>query len=62
MEPETLYEMLVHDLKSDLNEFLYSRVPETMTIKQFENLAVKIHDMILNTFECDNQEKEQGKE
>jgi hypothetical protein len=59
MEPEKLYETLLHDLKSDLNDFLYSRVPETMTMKQFEDLSVKIHDMILESFECDDQEKKQ---
>jgi hypothetical protein len=58
MNNKMLYESLTHELKSDVNEFLFCRVPETMTIKQFEQLSVKIHNMILSTFE-ENIENEE---
>lgn len=37
------------DLKKEVNEFLFSRVPENMTIRQFEDLATKITAAIENS-------------
>ena len=41
----------INDLKSDINEFLFSRVNENMTIKDFELLATTIHNVIYESIE-----------
>jgi hypothetical protein len=43
-------ENLINDLKPDINNFLYSRLPTTLTLGEMEFLACKIHDLIWETW------------
>lgn len=45
-ELEKQKEQLVHNLKTEINEFLFSRIPPETTIKEFDRLAMQIHDAI----------------
>lgn len=44
-------EDLSKNLKKYINEFLYDKVPSTMTIGEFERLSCKIHDLIIKEWE-----------
>ena len=57
------FDVMMRDLKPDLNNFLFSRVHKDMTIEQFEILAVKIYNLIIETWPGVLQEfpeKEEG--
>ena len=48
----------LNELKDDLNNFLFQRVPGKMTISQFEALSVTMHAVFIESVE---QIKEQTK-
>jgi len=45
-EDEELKKDLINDLKSEINEFLFSKIPGSMTMRQFEVLSMDIHSRI----------------
>ena len=48
---EQRYQKIVRDLKSEVNEFLFSRVPDKMTMKEFEGLAREVFNKIWEKWE-----------
>jgi len=40
------YNSLIEELKVDLNNFLYSKMPPSMTLIEFENLSIEIFKLI----------------
>lgn len=50
-EDHELYNRLIQELKCETNEFLFSRLPQTATLKEFEDIACSIHDTILKLWE-----------
>jgi hypothetical protein len=50
-KPRTEFEEICKDLKPDLNNFLFSRVPGGLTIEEFEVIATKIYSEILESWE-----------
>ncbi len=44
-------ENVLSELKTDINNFLYTRVPQKMTIEDFENLAVELCEKIRDLWE-----------
>jgi hypothetical protein len=41
---------LEEDLKPDLNNFLFPRLPQTMSLGDMERLACEIHDLIMKAW------------
>jgi hypothetical protein len=37
---------ITRELKSEVNEFLFQRLPDSCTLKEMEELACEIHDKI----------------
>ena len=50
---EELYTELFDNetLKCDINNFLFTRVPETLTVGQLEKMACSVYDLIFESFE-----------
>lgn len=51
VEEHVLKATLENELKPDLNNFLFPRLPGTMTLYDMERLACEIHDLIMSKWE-----------
>ena len=50
-EVQREFESIKSRLKSDLNDFLWQRLPSSMTLGQAENLAVQFYENIVSLWE-----------
>lgn len=52
-----IYEPLLQNLKTDINEFLYDKVHKDMTMQDFQLLSISIYDLILSAYESHKDKK-----
>lgn len=52
---------ITRELKSEINEFLFQRLPDCCTLKEMEELACEIHDKIYAMWEMLVPDQIEGK-
>lgn len=47
---QEIYDSLATALKTDINGFMYPRLPETVTLAEFEQITSQMYDLVMDSW------------